>query len=68
MAALSVTLLTNQERERRMVELDTRAERIADHVQPLAGVHLWTVDWGAIKGLAGGMAPNPRWSASASRR
>ncbi|WP_140637184.1 hybrid sensor histidine kinase/response regulator [Methylibium rhizosphaerae] len=58
-AAVSVTLLTNQERERRMRELEARAERIASLFSRSLAPTLWTVDLGAVQGQLEALAPNP---------
>ncbi len=59
MAAVSVTVLTNQERGRRMRELDARAERIADLFSRSLAPTMWTVDWDSIQGQLEALAPNP---------
>jgi len=59
MAIVSVALLTERERGRRMQELDARAERIADLFSRSLAPTLWTVDWGEIKGQLDALAPNP---------
>src|SRR5687768_10258019 len=59
MAVVSVALLTERERGRRMQELDARAERIADLFSRSLAPTLWTVDWGSIKGQLEALAPNP---------
>jgi signal transduction histidine kinase/DNA-binding response OmpR family regulator len=59
MAAASVTVLTGQERERRMKELDARADRIAALFSRSLAPTLWTVDYGAVQGQLEALAPNP---------
>jgi len=59
MAAASVTVLTGQERERRMRELDARADRIASLFSRSLAPTLWTVDYGAVQGQLEALAPNP---------
>ncbi|KQV94983.1 hypothetical protein ASC87_25630 [Rhizobacter sp. Root1221] len=59
MAVVSVALLTGRERERRMHELDARAERIAALFSRSLVSTLWTVDWGSIKGQLEAVASNP---------
>jgi len=59
MATVSVTLLTNQERERRMSELDARAERLADLFSRSLAPTMWNMDLGAIQGQLEASAPNP---------
>src|SRR5206468_131171 len=59
MAGVSVTVLTDQERERRLRELDARADRVADLFSRSLASTLWTVDWGAVQGQLDALAPNP---------
>ena len=59
MAGISVTVLTDQERERRLRELDGRADRIADLFSRSLAPTLWTVDLGAVQGQLDALAPNP---------
>jgi signal transduction histidine kinase/DNA-binding response OmpR family regulator len=59
MAAASVTILTGQERQRRMRELDARADRIAALFSRSLAPTLWTVDYGAVQGQLEALAPNP---------
>ncbi|MGM9486142.1 response regulator [Ideonella sp. YS5] len=59
MAAASVTVLTGQERERRMRELDARADRIASLLSRSLAPTLWTVDYEAVQGQLEALAPIP---------
>jgi signal transduction histidine kinase/DNA-binding response OmpR family regulator len=59
MAAASVTVLTGQERQRRMRELDARADRIASLFSRSLAPTLWTVDYGAVQSQLEALAPNP---------
>jgi len=59
MAGISVTVLTDQERGRRLRELDGRADRIADLFSRSLASTLWTVDFGAVQGQLDALAPNP---------
>ena len=58
-AGISVTVLTDQERERRLRELDARADRISELFSRSLAPTLWTVDWGAVQGQLDALAPNP---------
>ena len=58
-ATVSVTLLTGQERERRMKDLEARADRVAELFSRSLASTLWTVDHGAVKGQLEALAPNP---------
>jgi signal transduction histidine kinase/CheY-like chemotaxis protein len=59
MAAVSVTLLTDRERTRRMQELEARADRIAALFSRSLAPTLWTVDYAAVQGQLEALAPNP---------
>jgi PAS domain S-box-containing protein len=59
MAGASVTVLTDQERERRLRELDARADRVADLFSRSLASTLWAVDWPAVQGQLDALAPNP---------
>jgi signal transduction histidine kinase/CheY-like chemotaxis protein len=59
MAAVSVTLLTDRERTRRMQELEARADRIAALFSRSLAPTLWTVDHAAVQGQLEALAPNP---------
>jgi signal transduction histidine kinase/DNA-binding response OmpR family regulator len=58
-ATAAITLWTGQERERRMLELDGRAGRVAELYSRSLASTMWTVDWGAIQGQLDALAPNP---------
>jgi PAS domain S-box-containing protein len=58
-AVVSVVALTSRERDRRMQELDGRADRIADLFSHSLAVTMWTVDWDSIKVQLEALAPNP---------
>jgi signal transduction histidine kinase/CheY-like chemotaxis protein len=59
MAAASVTVLTGQERERRTLELEGRADRVASLFSRSLAPTLWTVDYGAVQGQLEALASNP---------
>jgi signal transduction histidine kinase/CheY-like chemotaxis protein len=59
MAAAAVTVLTGQERARRMQELEARADRIAELFSRSLAPTLWTVDYAAVQGQLEALAPNP---------
>jgi len=58
-AAGSAYVLIERERERRVVELEGRATRIADLFSRSVAYPLWNVDRAAIDGQLAALAPNP---------
>ena len=58
-AAGSAYVLIERERERRLVELEGRAARIADLFSRSLAYPLWNVDRAAIDGQLAALAPNP---------
>jgi PAS domain S-box-containing protein len=58
-AAISAYVVVEHSRERRLVELDERATRIADLFSRSLAQPLWNVDRGAIDSQLAALAPNP---------
>ncbi len=58
-AAISVAVLTDRERERRLQELDGRADRIAELFSRSLAAPLWALDWDLPKEQLKALAPNP---------